>query len=126
MDALQVERLDALDGFVIGLARHPAKSFVVAAVGQHYIVVLARDARDQGNRGRQIFDFGRHGKRRIHKHGHGQLMTGAVIDDPALSGQRNLALLLVFRLFHKTAVAEDLQVNQPPADRCAPKQKHPP
>ena len=51
-------------------------------------------------------------------------MPGTVIDHTTFSGKRNLTLLLVFGLLHKTAVAEDLQVNQPPADRHAPEQEH--
>src|SRR5208337_145768 len=49
VDPLQVERLDALDGLVISLARHPAKSFVITAVGEDYIMILTCDSRDQGN-----------------------------------------------------------------------------
>src|SRR5271168_218939 len=51
-------------------------------------------------------------------------MSSAVIDDTALGGNRNLALLLVFGLLYKAAVAENLQVNQPSADRHAPEHEH--
>ena len=111
MDALQVQRLDALDRLVIGLARHPAKSLVIAAVRQHYVVVFAGDARDQRHRRGQVFYFGGHSECGIHEHRHCQLVTGAVINDAALGGKRNLALLLVFRLPDKAAVAKNLQIN---------------
>src|ERR1700730_13005469 len=51
-------------------------------------------------------------------------MPGAVIDHAPLGGKRNLPLLLVLGLLHKAAIAEDLQIDQPPADRRAPEQKH--
>ena len=62
MDALQSQRLDALDGFVIRLARHPAKRLVVAAVGQHHIVIVAGNPRNQGNGRRQVLHFRGHGE----------------------------------------------------------------
>ena len=42
VNALQLERVDALDGFVVGLARHPAEVFMRSAIGQHDVVVVAR------------------------------------------------------------------------------------
>src|SRR5580700_6190821 len=51
-------------------------------------------------------------------------MPAAVIDHAPLGGKRNLPLLLVLGLLHKAAIAEDLQIDQPPADRRAPEQKH--
>ena len=116
MNPLQLQRIDALDGLVVGLARHPAERLVRAAVRQHHVVVIAGDARDERNRGGKIFDFGGHGERGIDQHRHRQLVAGAVVDDSALGGQRNRPLLLVSRLLDEPAVAENLQVDQPPAD----------
>ena len=98
MNPLQLQRIDALDGLVVGLARHPAESFVRAAIREHHVVVIARDARDQRNRGRKIFDFGRHSERGIDQHRHRQFVPRAVVDHSALGGQRNGALLLMSRL----------------------------
>ncbi|MGA9392010.1 MAG: hypothetical protein WBV69_16385 [Candidatus Sulfotelmatobacter sp.] len=50
-------------------------------------------------------------------------MSGAVIDHASFCGKRYLSLLLMFRLFYKTAVAKDLQENKAPADRYTPEQK---
>jgi hypothetical protein len=124
MNTLQVQRLDAFNGLVVGFARHPAESFVIAAVGEHHIVIFAGNTRNQGNRGGKIFYFGRHGESRIDQHRHRQFVAGAVIDDAALGGERNLALLLVLGLLHKAAVAKNLQINQPAADGHAPQQEH--
>ena len=124
MDTLQVQRLDAFDGFIVGFARNPAKSFVVAAIGEDYVVVLAGDAGNQGNRRGQVFYFGGDGECRIHEHGHCQLMTGTVVYDAAFGGERNLALLLMLGLLGKGAVTENLQINQAHTDRDTPKQKH--
>ena len=121
MDSLQVERLDALDGLVISLARHPAKSFVIAAVRKHYVMIFASDPRNERNRSGKVFHFGRHGESRINQHRHRQLMSGSVVDHAPLGGKWNLSLLLVLRLLHKAAVAKNLQVDQPPADRHTPK-----
>ena len=57
MDSLQVQGLDALDGFVVGFARHPAKGLVIAAVGQHHIVIIAGNAGNQGNSSWKVFHF---------------------------------------------------------------------
>src|ERR1700684_84300 len=124
MDALQVKRFDAFDGLVISFARHPAKSFMTAAIGKHHVVIFSSNASNKGNRGGKVFYFGRHGEGRIDQDRHCQLMPGAVVDHTALGGEWNLALLLVLRLLHKTAVAEDLQENQPSTDGYAPQQQH--
>ena len=68
MDSLEFQGIDALDRFVIGLTRHPAKRFVRAAIRQHDVVVVPRDARDQRNRGGKIFYFRRHREGRIDQH----------------------------------------------------------
>ena len=47
MNALQLQGIDALNGLVVGLARHPAKRLMRAAVRQHYVVIIARNARDE-------------------------------------------------------------------------------
>ena len=124
MNALQLQGIDALDGLVVGLARHPAERLVRAAVRQHDVVVIAGDARDERNRGGKILDFGGHGECGIDQDRHGQLVAGAVVDDAALGGQRNRALLLMSRLLDEFAVAENLQKDQAPADRDAPQQQH--
>ncbi len=124
VNALQLQGIDAFDGLVIGLARHPAEGLVRAAVRQHDVVVITRDARDERNRGGKIFDFGGHGERGIHQHRHGQLVARAVVDDAALGGQRDGTLLLVSGLLDELAVAEDLQEDQAAADDDAPEKKH--
>jgi hypothetical protein len=51
-------------------------------------------------------------------------MAGTVVDHSTFSGERNRALLLVFRLLDEATIAENLQVNQSPTNRQAPEQKH--
>ncbi len=65
MNALQVQRFDAFDGFVIGFARYPAEGFATAAIGQNHVVIFAGDAGDERNGGGQVFYFCGHGERRI-------------------------------------------------------------
>ena len=126
VNALQLQRIDALDGFVVRLARHPAERLVRAAIRQHYVVVVARDARDKGNRGRKVFDFSGHRECGIDQHRHRQLVTGAVVNHSALGGQRNGTLLLVSSLLDEFAVIENLQDHETPADGEAPQKKEGP
>src|SRR5580704_18767340 len=51
-------------------------------------------------------------------------MSGSIIDYSTLSGERDLALLLVLGLLYETAVPENLQINQPSADRHTQEQEH--
>src|SRR5208283_972128 len=51
-------------------------------------------------------------------------MPSTVINHTTLGRKWNLPLLLVLRLLHKTPIPKNLQVDQPPADRHTPKQKH--
>ncbi len=124
MNPLQLQGIDALDGLVVGLARHPAERLVRAAIRQHHVVVIAGDARDERNRRGKIFDFRGHGECGIDQHRHGQLVAGAVVDHSALGGQRNRALLLMSSLLYELAIAENLQKHQPPADRDTPQHEH--
>src|SRR5580704_12008736 len=123
MNALQPQRLDALDGFIIGLASYPAKSLMAVAISEYHVMIFASYSCDQRDRGGQVFHFRRHGESRIDEYRHCQLVSGAVVDHAALGRERNLALLLMFGLLHKAAVTENLQVNEPEGDRQAPEQK---
>ena len=51
-------------------------------------------------------------------------MAGAVVDDSALGGQRDGALLLMSSLLDELAVAENLQENQTAADGDAPEHQY--
>jgi len=97
---------------------------VRAAVSEHNVIVVARDACDERNRGGKIFNFGRHGERRIDQHRHRQFMAGAIVDNSALRCQRNRPLLLMSRLLDEPAVAENLEIDEPPADGHTPQQEH--
>src|ERR1700723_4770428 len=96
---------------------------MAVAISEYHVTIFASYSRDQRDRGGQVFHFRRHGESRIYEYRHGQLMSGAVVDHPALGGKRHLALLLMFGLLHKAAVTENLQVNEPERDRQAPEQK---
>src|SRR5258708_3696511 len=124
VDTLQVQRFDAINSFVIRLARHPAERFVIPAVGQHDIAIFPGNAGDQRYRGRQILYFRRYCECRIHKDRHCEFFSSPVVNDAALGRKWNLALLLVFRLLNESAVMEDLQINQAAADGHAPEQEH--
>ena len=120
VNPLQLKRVDALNSFVIGLARDPAESFMRAAIGKYDVVIIARDARDERNCRGKIFNFSRHRKRRIDQDRHGQLMASTVINHSALGGQRNRPLLLMSCLLYEFAIAENLQINQASANSHAP------
>ena len=68
VNALQLQGIDALDGLVAGLARHPAERFVRAAIRQHHVLVVACDAGNQRNRGGKIFNLGGDGESGINQH----------------------------------------------------------
>ena len=120
MYSLQLQRVNSPDRLIVGLARHPAESLVRAAIGQHHVVVVAGDARDERDRGGKILNFGGDGKRGIHQHRHRQLVARPVENHSAFGRQRNGALLLMSRLLDELAVTENLQKHQPPADHDAP------
>ena len=126
VNSLQLQRIDAFDSFVVGLTRHPAERLVRAAVRQHYVVIIARDACDKVHRGRQVFDFSGHREGGIDQHRHRELVTGAVVNHPALGGQRNGTLLLVSSLLDEFAVIENLQDHETPANGEAPQKKEGP
>ena len=46
VDALQIQRTDALNDFGVGLSRHPAEGLVSAAIGEHDTGIVFRDARN--------------------------------------------------------------------------------
>src|ERR1039458_219375 len=123
VNSLQLQRIDALDGLVIGLASHPAKRFVRTAIRKHDDVVVTRNARDEVHSSGKILDLSGNGKCGIDQNGHGQLVAGAVVDDSTLRGQRDGTLLLMSGLLDEPAVTEDLQVYQAPADGKAPQEK---
>jgi len=56
---LQVQRLVRSMVSSSALRATQPKSFVIVAIGQHYVVILTGDARDERNRGWKVFHFGR-------------------------------------------------------------------
>ena len=60
VNALQVQRPNTLDGFGVGLSRHPTKCLVPAAVGEHNPWILFRYARDQAYGISEVGSFRRH------------------------------------------------------------------
>src|SRR5690349_20061492 len=122
MNALQVEGVDALDGFVGGFASHPAEGFAGPTVGEDDVVVFSGNSGDQCDRSREIFDFSRNGKSRVDHDRHRKFVPVAVIDNAALGRKWDRALLLVSGLLDEFSVAEDLQIHKPAADGDAPEE----
>ena len=112
VDALQIQRPDALNRFRIGLACHPAKGLVGAAVGQHDARILLSDARNQADGISEIGGFRGHHERRVHLDGHRQLTPSAIVDNAALRREIETALLLMMRTAFEISVAENLQIDQ--------------
>ncbi len=65
VDALQLEGVDALDSFIVSFAGDPTEGLVRTAIGEDDVGVFTRNAGDQGNGCRQVFDFCRDGERRV-------------------------------------------------------------
>src|SRR5208282_787978 len=57
VDTLQIQRADALNRFGVGLARHPAKGLVRAAVSEHNARIVLRNARYQADSIGQVGSF---------------------------------------------------------------------
>ena len=123
VDALQIQRADALNHFGIGLSRHPAKGLVGAAVGEHDAGIVFRDARNQADGIGKVGSFRGHHEGRVHLDGHRQLTSSAIVDNAAFRRKIKAALLLVLRAALEIAVAENLEIDQPQTDRQQPQAK---
>src|SRR5260370_4303899 len=95
VDPLQVQRADTFNHFRISLTRHPAEGLVGAAVSEDDAGIVFRDARNQADGVGKIGSFRGHHEGRVHLNGHGQLTPSPIVDDAALRGEIEAALLLV-------------------------------
>src|SRR5208283_4798726 len=120
VDALQIQRTDALNHFRIGLACHPAESLVSTAVRQHNSRIVLSNACNQADGISEIGSFRRHDERRVHLDRHRQFTPRAIVDDAALRRKIEAPLLLVLGAALEIAVAENLKINQPQTDRQQP------
>jgi hypothetical protein len=120
MDALQLEGVNALDSFVVGFAGDPAEGLVRSAIGEDDVGVFTRDAGNQSDGCREIFDFGRDGESGIDHHRHREFVASPIVNHSTLGGERDGTLLLVSGLLDEFAVTEYLKIDQAAADGDAP------
>src|SRR5581483_1832325 len=72
IDFFQVQRFDAFGSFRAGFARHPVEGSGSFASRQHFAWVIFGDVGNQGNRLRQVGDFGGDGEAGVYADRHGQ------------------------------------------------------
>src|SRR6202521_4271292 len=123
VDALQIQRPDALNHFGIRLPCHPTEGLVGATIGEHGAGIVFRDARNQADRIGKVGSFRGHHEGRVHLDGHCQLTSSAIVDNAALRRKIKAALLLVLRAAFEIAIAKDLEIDQPQTDRQQPQAK---
>jgi hypothetical protein len=123
MNAAQVQRAYAVSDLGVSFSRNPAESPCSFALGKQFPRVNLGNARDQRYCSRKIGYFGGHREHRIHRNRHRQFASGTVINNSALCRHIGGPLLLVLRPGEEVAITEDLQVDQPDADRPSPEQQ---
>ena len=123
VNALQIQRADAVNHFRIRFPRNPTKSLVGLAVSEDDAGIVIGDTGNQADSIGQVRCFRGYNEGRIDLNGHRQLAAGAIVDDSAFWREIEAALLLALGAVFKVSITKDLEIDQTQADGQQPETK---